>query len=860
MAAQPYDEPSPRRSQSYDEPPGRARSYDEAPRRAQSYDEPAPRRAQSRQARAEHPTGAGDQPGPRSRARQDTRGVSHEETIVSDGPRRSRRRGSDGPPEPPGPPTKQGGGRGGWRRFVPNWKIVVVGVVVLSAGLFGMIMVAYANTAIPTEAQAEALAQQSTIYYRDGKTKIADLGFKRESVPITAMAQVVKDAAVAIENDTFYEDSGISIPGMFRSVWMTVSGEQLQGASTITQQMARNYYDGLSQEVSIKRKVMEIFVAVKLDDELTKDQILQNYLNTVNFGRAYGVQTAAKAYFGSKATAANLTPEQGAYLAARIQRPNWEPDDPALQSRFKTVIDYMAKQWPDKYGNLPQTAKFPKTLKNPPNTDLSGIKGYMVEQVLQELEQRNLSRDEVKSGGYKITSTFDKKLMKDAQTAVKSTMKEFGMSTEFHGGLAAVDAQHGRVLAFYGGDDYLTDPWNEPFQSTKQAASAFKPYVLAAWLQAGYSLKSFVPGNQTVPKELPGQQPGGIKNSHNVGAAVDVVKATAESVNTAFVSMAFALPNQLEDVQKLVEDAGFNPKRMKDDIDEHHYQFAIGSALVTPVEQAAGYAIFANGGKYTRYHVIREVKQNNKLVYGEQATSKSVINADVAADSTIAMQEVLKSGTAAGKGLGNRPAAGKTGTNNDEKEAWFVGYTPQISTAVGFYREQCRTKSGKVVPPEHSNCPYLRKGSDKYGPDNPYTEPKEVSLGFEGAGPPTIAWQRFMQLAHEKLPVEQFPDRAEVGVAENIVPSPTPTPSPTPEADDDPFGPDDPFADENQDCLIGCDESNPTVPDEQPTIDEGNGFPETQDDVGDVGVAGGGSPDNQGSGGSRQVPVRPEDQ
>ncbi|MFC7591333.1 transglycosylase domain-containing protein [Nonomuraea antimicrobica] len=497
----------------------------------------------------------------------------------------------------------------------------MVGVVVLSAGLFGMIMVAYANTAIPTEAQAEALAQQSTIYYRDGKTKIADLGFKRESVPITAMAQVVKDAAVAIENDTFYEDSGISIPGMFRSVWMTVSGEQLQGASTITQQMARNYYDGLSQEVSIKRKVMEIFVAVKLDDELTKDQILQNYLNTVNFGRAYGVQTAAKAYFGSKATAANLTPEQGAYLAARIQRPNWEPDDPALQSRFKTVIDYMAKQWPDKYGNLPQTAKFPKTLKNPPNTDLSGIKGYMVEQVLQELEQRNLSRDEVKSGGYKITSTFDKKLMKDAQTAVKSTMKEFGMSTEFHGGLAAVDAQHGRVLAFYGGDDYLTDPWNEPFQSTKQAASAFKPYVLAAWLQAGYSLKSFVPGNQTVPKELPGQQPGGIKNSHNVGAAVDVVKATAESVNTAFVSMAFALPNQLEDVQKLVEDAGFNPKRMKDDIDEHHYQFAIGSALVTPVEQAAGYAIFANGGKYTRYHVIREVKQNNKLVYGEQATS-----------------------------------------------------------------------------------------------------------------------------------------------------------------------------------------------------------------------------------------------
>ncbi|MFF4622507.1 transglycosylase domain-containing protein [Nonomuraea jabiensis] len=812
--------------------------------------------------RGDGPATRGDQPGPRTRARQEARGTSNQETIVSDAPRRSRRRGEGGPPEPPGPPTKKGGGgKGGWRRFVPSWKIVVAGFVVVAAGLFGMIMVAYANTPVPTadQAKADALAQQSTIYYRDGKTEIAQLGTKREIVPISKMSQSVRDAAVAIENNTFYEDSGISISGMFRAVWMTATGQQRQGASTITQQMARNYYDGLSQEVSIKRKVMEIFVAVKLDETLSKDQILENYLNTIPFGRAYGVEAAAKAYFGDKTTAAKLTPEQGAYLAARIQQPAWDSDAPALKARWKTVIQYMAQQWPDKYGQLPQTAKFPKLRKNDNVNELGGIRGYMVMQVLQELkERRGLTPDAVRSGGYHIVSTFDKKLMLAAQTAVKSTTAS--MSKEYHAGLAAVDPKKGRILAFYGGTNYITDPFNEPFDAKKQAASAFKPYVLAAWLQAGYSLKSYVPGNETVPKELPGQAAGGFKNSHNVGKAVDVVKATAQSVNTAYVSMAYKLPGKLDEVKNLVESAGFNQERMEDDVRDHSYQFAIGSALVTPVEQAAGYSIFANQGKYTKYHVVQEVRLGKQVVYGEQLASKRVVDPGVAADATVAMQEVLRSGTAAGKGLGNRPAAGKTGTNNDEKEAWFVGYTPQISAAVGFYREECRTKGGKVVQPLHSNCPETPGGkpSTRYNSDNPYTKPYEVSLGFEGAGPPTLTWQKFMLLAHEGLPIEQFPKRAEVGLAENIVPSPQPTVSKTP---DNPFDSgDNPFDDQgNQDCLVGPCNDNATT--DNPTIDDpgnngiGNNGNNGNGNNGDQGVPQ--TADGDGVGGGRAPEPRP---
>ncbi|MGV9302676.1 transglycosylase domain-containing protein [Nonomuraea sp. NPDC003727] len=768
-----------------------------------------------------------------------------EETMVG-GPEPRRSRGGRGPRGPEGPGRGGGGGGGGggeggdagkgrrgWKRFIPNWKIVMASMVVLAAGLFGMIWVAYANTPLPEVAQQNAVAQESIIYYRDGKTEIARWGIPRKIIKFSEVNDAVKDATIAIENKTFWEDSGISIPGIARSVWMTVTRQQVQGASTITQQMARNYYEGLSQEQSIQRKVKEIFVAVKLNKEKSKEDILMDYLNTINYGRAYGIQAAAEAYFGKNTKAAKLTPAQAAYLAARIQQPNWDGEDPRLKSRWSTVIKYMADQFPQKYGNLPATAKWPKVKKPTDKSEMSGLTGYMVREVLNELERNNISSDEIERSGYRIVSTFDKQLMRDAKAAVEGVTAR--MNKEFHAGLAAVDPRNGRVLAFYGGRNYITDPWNEPFKSYKQAASAFKPYVLAAWLDAGYSLNSFVPGNETVPKEIPGQQIGGYRNSHNVGQAVDVVKATAASVNTAYVSMAYKLPGQLEDVKRIVVEAGLGKKRMDDDVASHAYGFSIGSALVSPVEQAAGYSIFANGGKHADYHVVQKVLNPDKSVRWnpEKKLPRQVISAEAAADATAAMQSVLKAGgTAAGKGLGNRPAAGKTGTNNDEKEAWFVGYTPQISTAVGFYREECRTASGKVVPPQHSNCPVTdgKKNSKYDGINKVYTKPYEVSLGFEGAGPPTEVWRAFMLRAHEtlKLPVEQFPARANIGQSENIVEKPEPKPTPT---TDNPFGtPDDPWGDDNgNDCgLLGCDSD-----------DDNDGLPEDgqteADRLGDVG-------------------------
>lgn len=757
-----------------------------------------------------------------------------------------RRRG--GPPQalPAGGPGGPGGPRGpqgpddfddddekprrtGWRRFVPNWKIVVAGVTVTVAGVFGMIAIAYANTPVPdkNDAQAEALAQGSTIYYADGKTPIAHLGTKRVIVDITKISTTFQDAVIAIENDTFREDSGISIPAMFRSVWMTATGQQLQGASTITQQMARNYYDGLSQEVSFKRKVMEIFVAVKINKTMEKNEILEQYLNTINFGRAYGIEAAAQAYFGRKATAANLTVEQAAYLAARVQTPSWSADEPALQGRFKDVLNAMARLNPEKYGNLPATAKFPKTVKDPNLVnEMGGLKGYMVSVVIGELvKQRGMTEDQIKSSGYKIVSTFDPKLMKTAQRVVKSVMSGVPNNREVHASLAAVDPTNGRVIAFYGGDDYVKDSWNEPFDSAKQAASAFKPYVLAAWLEAGYSLNSWLPGNQTVPKEIPGQARGGFTNDHGGPSAVTAITATSASVNTAYVSMAYKLDQdagtigKLSSVREIVLDSGFAQDRMDADIKRGTYQFSIGSAPVTAVEQAAGYSIFANAGKHVNYHVVKGVYLGKELKYPERKPVKQVISPEASADAVVALEEVLKSGTAGGQGIG-RPAGGKTGTNNEEKEAWFVGFTPQVSTAVGMYREECRTKSGKVVPPVDARCPWWKgksqeKSDPKFTMANPYSKPYEVSLGFAGASFPTRIWREFMLEAHKNKEVVQFPPKAGIGSPEDIVPSPTPTPKPSEEVVEEPSLP---WEDDGQpgesECFPGAPDCEVDIPSE----------------------------------------------
>ncbi|NUW36247.1 penicillin-binding protein [Nonomuraea sp. SMC257] len=693
--------------------------------------------------------------------------------------RRRPRPGRDRLPEPgdrlPGSGDREPRGRTGWKRLIPSWKVVVLACTVLVAGFCAMIAVAYAHTPLPVQTQNHAVEQGSVIYYRDGRTEIARLGTKREIVPISRIPRHVQDAFIATENRTFRTDPGISVSGIMRAAWSTVTGQQVQGGSTITQEMARGYYDGLSQERTLQRKFKEIFVSVRASKEMSKDQILANYLNTIYFGRgANGIQAAAQAFFDKDVD--RLTPAEAAYLAGRIQSPiafdkaeaakNWAP----TRERFAYAVKGLAIVDPARYGQLPGTAKFPKLAEPDKKEALKGINGYMVDIVRRELEQRGISEESLRSGGYRVTTTFDRKLMRAAKKVVESNLAAVH-DRHIRANLAAVDPRTGRVMAFYSGHDYLKSFTNNAFDAHKQAASAFKPYVLAAWLQNGYSLRSYVSGNG--PVTLPNTRP--IGNSHDVGAAVQIDRATAESVNTAFATMAQEVG--LQEVERIAVGAGIDKENVEQAVKDHAYGMSIGAGLVTPVEQAAGYGIFAAGGVHRGAHVIVSVKTYKGMtVMKEIGVPRTVISPDAAADATYAMQQVVRNGTAAGTSLpGGRPIAGKTGTNNENKEAWFVGYVPQLSAAVGMYKEVPRTdpKTGKVVKDA-----------------NGHPLSKEVSLGdIQGADTPTEIWRDFMTLAMAGKPVEPFPAPVFGGQRHDLVRKPTPraTPEPTrdPSTEDD---------------------------------------------------------------------------
>lgn len=769
---------------------------------------------------------------PQPQTQQPPRRRAMEETAVSQPVRRQRPGGPGGPGGGGGKREDDDEERPRWRRFIPSWKIVLAGFAVLTAGLFGMIAVAYAGTPVPTNAQEGVDDQGSVIYYANGEP-LARLGVKRKPVTYAQIPRAVQDAVIAAENSSFRDDAGISFSGMVRSVWSTATGQQIQGASTITQQMARNYYDGLSKEVSVQRKIKEIFVAVKLNKTKPKEWILEQYLNTIYFGRgAYGIGAAAEAFFGKKKVE-DLTPEEGAYLAGRIQNPDaFDRAEKAknlgpTEFRYDYVIGQMAKLDAAKYGGL--AAKTPTAPKRKTYTIkdyFTGLKGYMVISVLNELERRGITREAVDTGGYRITSTFDKKLMNAAKAAVHQHTR--GLPKEINATLAAVDPRNGRVVAFYGGDNYATDSWNDAFLSQKQAASAFKPYVLAAWLQSGYSLRSYVPTKG--PVKLAGTTP--ITNDHSMKSpAIDVIGATAQSVNTAYAKMGEKVG--LDMVVDIASQAGIDKERLEAVRSKQNFLITIGSSEVTAVEQAGGYSIFANGGKHFDNHVVIKVVDKNKLkVIEEDQTPNQVISPDAAADAVVALEAVVKSGTGRNARLYDRPVAGKTGTNNQNKEAWFVGFAPQLSTAVGMFRQECRTSSGKVVTPVYSNCPWYR-GKDssketKYTPQKPYSTAFEVPLGsaFQGATYPASIWKSFMTEALKGQKVEQFPARANTGTEEDLVPKPEPTPT------KDPAFPDD----EQTECGLFevCDEPDVTE-DPDNVTDDGIGTDTTDVEGGDGG-------------------------
>jgi len=571
-------------------------------------------------------------------------------------------------------------------------------MVLVAAGLF---FVAYKSIDIPSP-NADYLTQTTHVYYADGKTDLGQFAIQeRDPISFDEMPETVKDAVVAAEDQSFWTNQGLDPKGILRAAFRNASGNVTQGASTITQQYVKILY--LSQERTWKRKVKEAILSLKIENQLSKEDVLEGYLNTIYFGRgAYGIQAAAKAYF--EVDAKDLTLKQSAALAAILNDPNdLDPANSkaakrALKGRYQYVVgalvdmDQISPEQGDRAGKgLPF---FPEVEAD---SVYGGQKGHVLQMVKSELLRLGFSEQEISGGGLKVTTTFTKKAMDAAEDGMKAARPEGYGYKNLHVGVATVEPGTGAIRGIYGGQDYLESQLNWAIEGG-QAGSTFKPFALAAGIKDGFSLKDTFDGNS--PYEFP--DGSDVENEFNQDyGRVNLIKATEDSINTAYIDLTESMEDGPQKIVDTAVDMGIPPaKRPSDPWGFPDYTdglqavpgVGLGFQTVSPINMANAYATIANGGVAAEPFIIEKVvDQNGTERYNHKVQDHRALPEDISSDVSYAMQQVVKAGTAASSLSGFAwPAAGKTGTATnglgEVSSAWFAGFTAQLSTAVIYVR------------------------------------------------------------------------------------------------------------------------------------------------------------------------------
>ncbi|AIV35387.1 transglycosylase domain-containing protein [Streptomyces sp. CCM_MD2014] len=696
--------------------------------------------------------------------------------------------------------------RDGWRRWVPSWRLVSGLCIAFFGCLVGAAGIAYAMVSVPVIDES-ATAQNNVYYWADNTQMVATGGDRnRQSVDLSQIPKAMRNAVISQENKTFYTDSGIDPKGIARAVFNMAKGGETQGGSTITQQYVKNAMLN-DQSQTISRKVKEIFVSIKVGAEEPKDKILEGYLNSAYYGRgAYGIQAAARAYFNVDAV--DLNPGQCAFLSAMLKGATYyDPAgsvsiDPAAtpdankkraHSQMQDTLDKMVE-----YGHLNQAerAKYtelPTTQHPQSNAKLGGQIGYLVRLAKSSvLKSGKVTEQQLEKGGYSIYTTFDKKKVDEMEKAVQKVYKEKidpkkrpETDTHVQFGGASIDTKTGAIKAIYGGEDATKHFTNNADVTGAQVGSTFKPFVLAAAMKWGVrdpdlgpvqaqdertiaSPKSLYSGKNKLKinnydgsvwenedgeqwrQENDGQDSVGDPPDYKI----DLREAMRESVNSAYVQLGMDVG--LDKVKEAAVDAGL----LEDSLTGSGFpSFSLGISDPSAIRMAGAYATFADSGKQREPYSVTKVTSKDGTIYTHKVEEKQAFTAKVADNVTDVLKTVVEDGTGSNAQLPGREVAGKTGTTDGNKSAWFVGYTPQLSTAISMYR----------YPDDETikNRTFL----EMYGTGG---EKK-----IHGASFPSTIWQDYMSDAVKNLKVEGFPEPEPIGEVVNDTPSPTPTPTPS---------------------------------------------------------------------------------
>ncbi|HET8662997.1 MAG TPA: transglycosylase domain-containing protein [Nocardioides sp.] len=637
--------------------------------------------------------------------------------------------------------------------------------------MIGVFVYLYQTTSIPNP-NKDFQTQSSFVYYADGKTQVGQYATQnRQSIPYSEMIPNLRNAVVAAEDRTFWTNHGIDPKGIIRAAFNDARGGATQGASTITQQYVKILY--LTQERSLSRKVHEAILSLKLQKQLSKQEILQGYLNTIYFGRgAYGVQAAAQAYFGKDAKDLNL--RECAVIASVLNNPSaFDPaggkeQKQALHARYRYVLEGMASMHTISEEKAQRAERhLPKFPVFEQSSRYGGMKGHILTLVRQELHQLGFTDDQIDGGGLRVTTTLTQKAMVAARRGVFEVRPK--ISPKFlHVGVATVQPGTGALLGFYAGQDYLQSQINWA-EAGGMVGSTFKPASLAAAIADGYSLKSTWEGNSpyVFPDGLEVHNEGDSTGT-NYGSAISSITAMEQSVNTAFVDMSASMKNGPQKILTQANKMGIPPT----DADERYpgipdtsrdldadALITLGKARVSAINMANAYATIANGGQRADVHVISKVVQDGQVKYQYKPHTVQAIKPDIDRDVSYALQQVVLHGTGANAQAINRPAAGKTGTatndNGDVSSSWFVGYTPQLATAVMYVRGDGDNALNDWLPPYNG------------------------AAGYFGAGYPTATWAAVMNRDLVGVPEKDFPPPAYVtGDPPESGHSPAPPPPP----------------------------------------------------------------------------------
>jgi membrane peptidoglycan carboxypeptidase len=581
-------------------------------------------------------------------------------------------------------------------------------------------------------------SQATVIQYSNGQ-EIGRIGAQnRQILPLAKIPLRLRYAVMAAEDKNFYSNRAFSVTGLISAVADNVlTFGKGRGGSTITQQYAKTAF--LTPERSIQRKVKELVIALKLENAMTKDQILENYLNTIYFGRgSYGVQTAAQQYFNRNAN--QLSISQSAVIASILRSPGlYDPalggDNPArIEARFKYVIQGMLDQkWITEEEAV--AAKLPVIAPRTAGGSLSGPKGYIIDAALKELSKLGFSNEQLMVGGYVIKTTIVQKAQTSAVDAVNKLSPK-DAPENLHIGLVAIRPGTGEIISMYGGKDYVVRQLNDATQSIALAGSTFKPFALIAALEAGIPLTSMWNGDSPQTFDDLGR-PYIVKNYGDEGwGQTDLLNATQHSINTIYVPLGMkAGLDKVVDVARrsgIPESVAMIPTP----------SVSLGVASPHVIDVANSYATFAANGIYAKPYLIASVAGPNKgILYEGKPETREAFSAEVAADLTYALKSVVNGGTGAAALALGRPAAGKTGTSQSNASAWFSAYTPELAASVALFRDSASESLNGIGG----------------------------LTSVTGGSFPARIWTAFMKGALRGEPITEFPAPSNIGGLDPVV-------------------------------------------------------------------------------------------